>query len=204
MTQTTFEGINISSQFIGIDKRLSNDNYKDDYYILYPKYAITINNETFEYSQSANFLKEAMHKNFERGKSSVFYEMSYIKPNSGAIETGIYIDIAHNKRDIFNRNKSLISNDIKSIRDLHIVFSAKKESELSDKDMLFALRAILEDALVGFEYFTPGEFGKEFRYEDIDECIRIFNACNQTRVKLRFSETKIHELIEKLSEQGIE
>ena len=204
MTSTTFEGINISSQFIGIDKRLSKDDYKNDYYILYPKYAITINNKTFEYSQSANFLKEAMHKNFERGKSSVFYEMSYIKPNSGAIETGIYIDIAHNKRDLFNSNKSLISNDIKSIRDLHIMFSAKKESELSDKDMLFALRAILEDALVGFQFYTPGEFGKEFGYEDIDKCIEVFNACNQTRVKLRLSETKIHELIEKLSEQGIE
>ena len=204
MTQTTFEGINISSQFIGICKRLSNDNYKNDYYILYPKYAITINNKTFEYSQSANFLKEVMHKNFERGKSSVFYEMSYIKPNSGAIETGIYIDIAHNKRDLFSSNKSLISNDIKSIRDLHIMFSAKKESELSDKDMLFALRAILEDALVGFQFYTPGEFGKEFGYEDIDKCIEVFNACNKTRVKLRLSETKIHELIEKLSEEGIE
>ena len=204
MTQTTFEGINISSQFIGICKRLSNDNYKNDYYVLYPKYAITINNETLEYYQSANFLKEVMHKNFERGKSSVFYEMSYIKPNSGAIETGIYIDIAHNKRDLFSSNKSLISNDIKSIRDLHIMFSAKKESELSDKDMLFALRAILEDALVGFQFYTPGEFGKEFGYEDIDKCIEVFNACNKTRVKLRLSETKIHELIEKLSEEGIE
>ena len=204
MTSITFEGITISSQFIGICKRLYNDNYKDDYYVLYPKYAITINNETFEYSQSANFLKEVMHKNFERGKSSVFYEMSYIKPNSGAIETGIYINIAHNKRDLFNSNKSIISNDIKSIRDLHIMFSAKKESELSDRDMLFALRAILEDALVGFQFYTPGEFGKEFGYEDIDECIRVFNACNQTRVKLRLSETKINELIEKLSEQGIE
>ena len=204
MTQTAFEGITISSQFIGIGKRLSNDNYKDDYYILYPKYAITINNETFEYSQSANFLKEAMHKNFERGKSSVFYEMSYIKPKSGAIETGIYINIAHNKRDLFNSNKSLISNDIKSIRDLHIMFSAKKESELSDKDMLFALRAILEDALVGFQFYTPGEFGKEFGYEDIDKCIEVFNECNQTRVKLRLTETKINELIEKLSEKGIE
>ena len=204
MTSTAFEGITISSQFIGIGKRLSNDNYKNDYYVLYPKYAITINNETFEYSQSANFLKEVMHKNFERGKSSVFYEMSYIKPNSGAIETGIYINIAHNKRDLFNSNKSIISNDIKSIRDLHIMFSAKKESELSDRDMLFALRAILEDALVGFQFYTPGEFGKEFGYEDIDKCIEVFNACNKTRVKLRLSETKIYELIEKLSEQGIE
>ena len=204
MTSTTFEGITISSQFIEIGKRLSNDNYKNDYYVLFPKYSVTINNETFEYSQSANFLKEVMHKNFERGKSSVFYEMSYIKQNSGAIETEIYIDIAHNKRDLFNMNKSLISKDIKSIRDLHIVISAKKESELSDKDMLFALRAILEDALVGFQFYTPGEFGKEFGYEDIDKCIEVFNACNQTRVKLRLSETKIHELLDKLSEQGIE
>ncbi len=47
MTSTTFEGITIFSQFIGICKRLSNDNYKNDYYVLYPKYAITINNETF-------------------------------------------------------------------------------------------------------------------------------------------------------------
>ena len=70
--------------------------------------------------------------------------------------------------------------------------------------MLFALRAILEDALVGFKFYTPGEFGKEFGYTDIDKCIEVFNECNKTRVKLRFSETKIYELIEKLSEQGIE
>lgn len=69
---------------------------------------------------------------------------------------------------------------------------------------MFALRAILEDALVGFQYFTQGEFGKEFGYTDIDKCIEVFNACNQTRVKLRLSETKIYELIEKLSEKGIE
>ena len=33
MTQTAFEGITISSQFIGICKRLFNDNYKNDSYL---------------------------------------------------------------------------------------------------------------------------------------------------------------------------
>lgn len=159
MTSTAFEGITISSQFIGICKRLDNSGYGTIYDMLYPKYTITINNETFEYSQSASYLADAI---------------------------GVKQDRTANINDVSNK------------------FAQSKACELSDKDMLFALRAILEDALVGFQFYTPGEFGKEFGYTDIDECIEVFNACNQTRVKLRFSETKIHELLEKLSEEGIE
>ncbi len=117
----------------------------------------------------------------------------------------IYIDSGpYTRRSANNAASKIFSSRTTNINDVSNKFAKSKESELSDKDMLFALRAILEDALVGFQFYTPGEFGKEFGYEDIDECIRIFNACNQTRVKLRFSETKINELIEKLSEEGIE
>ena len=60
MTSTTFEGITISSQFIGIGKRLDNSGYNSIYHILFPKYSVTINNETFEYSQSASYLAQAI------------------------------------------------------------------------------------------------------------------------------------------------
>ncbi len=200
MTSTTFEGITISSQFIGIGKRLDNSGYGTIYHMLYPKYTITINNETFEYSQSARYLADTIGV-----KQGCLYEHTYKHPTTGALKSEIYLDSGPYTRSSANSvAPRIFQNRTTNINDVSNKFAQSKESELSDKNMLFALRAILEDALVGFQFYTPGEFGKEFGYEDIDECIRIFNACNQTRVKLRFSETKINELIEKLSEQGIE
>ena len=200
MTQTTFEGITISSQFIGIGKRLSTDGHSSIFHILFPKYSVTINNETFEYSQSASYLANAIGV-----KQGCIYETTYKHPTTGALKSEIYIDSGPYTRSSANNAAPIIfSNRTTTINDVNNKFSQSKASELPEKELLFELRAILEDALVGFEYFTPGEFGKEFEYTDIDECIRIFNACNQTRVKLRFSETKIHELLNKLSEIGIE
>ena len=200
MTSTTFEGITISSQFIGIGKSLSNDNYKNDYYILYPKYSVTINNETFEYSQSARYLADAIGV-----KQGCIYETTYKHPTTGALKSEIYIDSGPYTRNSANNAASKIfPNRITNINDIHNKFAQSKACELPEKELLFELRAILEDALVGFEYFTPGEFGKEFGYTDIDKCIEVFNACNKTRVKLRLSETKIHEILNKLSKKGIE
>ena len=200
MTQTTFEGITISSQFIGIGKRLSNDNYKNDYYILFPKYAITINNETFEYSQSARYLADAIDV-----KQGCIYEHTYKHPTTGALKSEIYIDSGPYTRNTANNvAPRIFQNRPTTINDIHNKFAQSKTCKLPEKELLFALRAILGDALIGFEYFTPGEFGKEFGYTDIDKCIEVFNACNQTRVKLRLSETKIYEVLNKLSEKGIE
>lgn len=200
MTSTTFEEITISSQFIGIDKSLDNGGYKSIFHILYPKYAITINNETFEYSQSASYLANAIGV-----KQGWIYENTYKHPTTGALKSEIYIDSGHYSRSsAHNAASKIFPNRTTTINDVHNKFAQSKACELPEEELLFALRSILGDALVGFEYFTPGEFGKEFGYTDIDECIRIFNACNQTRVKLRLSETKIYELLEKLSEKGIE
>ena len=200
MTTTTFEGITISSQFIGIGKRLSIDKYPSIHHILFPKYSVTINNETFEYSQSARYLAYAIGV-----KQGCIYEHTYKHPTTGAYNSEIYIDSGTNTRNTANNvAPRIFPNRTTTINDVSNKFAQSKACELQEEDLLFALRAILEDALVGFQFFTPGEFGKEFGYTDIDKCIRIFNACNQTRVKLRFSETKIYELIEKLSEQGIE
>ena len=200
MSQTTFEGITISSQFIGIGKRLSTDGHSSIFHILFPKYSVTINNETFEYSQSARYLADAIGV-----KQGCIYEHTYKHPTTGAYNSEIYIDSGHYTRNTANNvAPRIFPNRTTNINDVSNKFAKSKACELPEKELLFALRAILENALVGFEYFTPGEFGKEFGYEDIDKCIEVFNACNQTRVKLRFSETKIYELIEKLSEKGIE
>ena len=200
MTSTTFEGITISYQFIGIGKRLDNGGHNAIFHILFPKYSVTINNETFEYSQSARYLADAIGV-----KQGFIYEHTYKHPTTGAYNSEIYIDSGtHTRSSANNAASKIFPNRTTTINDVSNKFAKSKACELPEKELLFALRAILEDALVGFQFYTPGEFGKEFGYEDIDECIRIFNACNQTRVKLRFSETKIHELLEKLSEQGIE
>ena len=200
MTSTTFEGITISSQFIGIGKRLCYDRYNAIYHILFPKYSVTINNETFEYSQSARYLADAI------GVKQVYiYEHAYKHPITGAFKSEIYIDSGPYTRSPANNvAPKIFPNRTTNTNDIHNKFAQSKACELPEEELLFALRAILEDALVGFQFYTPGEFGKEFGYEDIDKCIEVFNACNQTRVKLRLSETKIDELIEKLSEKGIE
>ena len=200
MTSTTFEGINISSQFIGIGKRLSTDGHSSIFHILFPKYSVTINNETFEYSQSARYLADAIGV-----KQGCLYETTYKHPNTGALLSEIYIGLGPYTRNTANNvAPRIFQNRTTTINDIHNKFAQSKACELTEEELLFELRAILEDALVGFQFFTPGEFGKEFGYEDIDECIEVFNECNKTRVKLRLSETKIHELIEKLSEEGIE
>ena len=200
MTSTTFEGITISSQFIGIGKRLDDGRYNAIYHMLFPKYSVTINNETFEYSQSARYLDYAIGI-----KQGYIYEHTYKHPTTGALKSEIYIDSGPYTRNTANNVASKIfPNRTTNINDIHNKFAQSKACELPEEDLLFALRAILGDALVGFQYFTPGEFGKEFGYEDIDKCIEVFNACNQTRVKLRFSETKIYEVLDKLSEKGIE
>ena len=200
MTSTTFEGITISSQFIGIGKHLDNGRYNDIYHILFPKYSVTINNETFEYSQSARYLADAIGV-----KQGCIYENTYKHPTTGALTSEIYIDSGPYTRSSANNvAPRIFPNRTTNINDVSNKFAQSKACELPEKELLYQLRAILEDALVGFQFYTPGEFGKEFGYEDIDECIEVFNACNQKRVKLRFSETKINELIEKLSEEGIE
>ncbi len=200
MTSTTFEGITISSQFIGIGKRLDDGRYNAIYHILFPKYSVTINNETFEYSQSARYLADAIGV-----KQECIYEHTYKHPTTGALKSESYIDPGLCTRNTANNvAPRIFPNRTTTINDVSNKFAKSKACELPEEELLFALRAILGDALIGFQFYTPGEFGKEFGYEDIDECIRIFNACNQTRVKLRLSETKIYELIEKLSEKGIE
>ena len=200
MTLTTFEGITISSQFIGIGKRLDDGKYNAIYHILFPKYYVTINNETFEYSQSARYLADAIGV-----KQGFIYEHTYKHPTTGAYNSEIYIDSGPYTRSSANNvAPRIFPNKTTNINDIHNKFARSKACELPEEELLYELRAILEDALIGFQFCTPGEFGREFGYEDIDKCIEVFNACNQTRAKLRLSEKKIHELVEKLSEKGIE
>lgn len=200
MTSTTFEGITISSQFIGIGKRLDDGRYNAIYHILFPKYSVTINNETFEYSQSARYLANAIGV-----KQGCIYEHTYKHHSAGADNSEIYIDSGpYTRRSANSAASKIFPNRTTTINDVHNKFAKSKACELPKNELLYQLRAILEEALVGFQFSTPGEFGNEFGYEDIDKCIEVFNACNQTRVKLKLSETKIYELIEKLSEKGIE
>lgn len=200
MTSTTFEGITISSQFIGIGKRLDDGRYNAICHILFPKYSVTINNETFEYSQSARYLADAIGV-----KQGCIYEHTYKHPTTGALKSEIYLDSGpYTRRSANNAASKIFPNRTTNINDVSNKFAQSKACELPEEDLLYELRAILEDALIGFKFSTPGEFGEEFGYTDIDKCIEVFNACNQTRVKLRLSETKINEVLDKLSEKGIE
>ena len=127
MTSTTFEGITISSQFIGIGKGLSIDGYSR---ILFPKYSVTINNETFEYSQSAGYLADAIGV-----KQGCIYEHTYEHPTTGAYNSEIYIDSGPYTRSSANNVASKIfPNRTTTINDVSNKFAKSKACELPEKN----------------------------------------------------------------------
>ena len=130
MTQTTFEGITISSQFIGIGKRLSIDGYNSIYHILFPKYSVTIKNETFQYSQSARYLADAIGV-----KQGCIYEHTYEHPTTGAYNSEIYIDSGPYTRSSANNVASKIfPNRTTTINDVSNKFAKSKACELPEKN----------------------------------------------------------------------
>ena len=200
MNQTTFNNLTITSQPIGVGKRLSRDGYKHDYYMLYPKYIISINDKDFDYSGSANDLATVFKS------KSVFYSCKQTLTIAGEkqIVDQIWVNVGRNTRDLYDRHKPMYANSINSYQQLINNFMQHKQSHLTHEQMLFAFRCIIEDALVAHEFCTPGQFGKEFDYTDIDECIRIYTACKDTCIKLGMSEHQLRSILDQLSEQGIE
>lgn len=198
MNQIIFNNLTITSQPIGIGKRLSRDGFKSDYYMLYPKYIISINDKDFTYSGSANDLATIFKS------KSVFYSCKRTTGDKQVVDE-IWVNTGPNIRDLYDGSKEYSFMPSLSIyQQLITNFMQHKQSHLTHEQMLFALRSIIEDALIAHEFCTPGQFGKEFGYTDIDECIRIYTECKDTCIKLGMSEHQLRSILDQLSEQGIE
>lgn len=98
-----------------------------------------------------------------------------------------------------------LGSNIKDWDDLQrIAFSVPKKTALTNEETLFAFRCVIEDALMSYEFATPGQMAKEFGYTDVDEAVKIYNECTNTRIKLNKSEVQLRDILNKLSEAGIE
>ncbi len=177
-----YNGIEITSQVIGVGKRKTNDNFKGEWFSLYPKHIVTVNGEDFDFSGSSYDLAVA----FGLNQSALYLH-----------DGVIYHDSGYGKR---NNNKS----PAKTFQTLIAQYLARLNVNMTDEDLLFALRYIIQDALVTFENADIGEFADSFGYTDIKECLKVWNACSDTRARLKMSEAKLHEILDKLSEDGIE
>lgn len=186
-----YQGLTITSQLVGIGKRESNDGFKSKYEILFPKYLVTVNGEDFSYSGSAYDLANA----FKLKNSAL-----YLRDGNE-----IYADTRNGTRNTFNNVKTdRLQPKLEDLQELTASAMGKKELRMGNKAQLFALHCIIQDALMTFENADIGEFADSFGYTDIKECLRIWNACADTRARLKLSESKLYEILEKLSEDGIE
>ncbi len=87
----------------------------------------------------------------------------------------------------------------------HKDYMAGKE-EMADKDMKYAFRSIIEDAISGQMDFD--DFCSEYGYdEDSRRAERVWNECKKSLNKVEsmgISGDELYEIINQLSEQGIE
>ncbi len=189
-------GFEIKSVFNGLGKRVCDDNFKGKWEILFPKYKIMINDVEFEYSSSAVDLGKLLGIDKQ--------ECIYIH------DSELYVSQGYSKRRPIkklqeNYYTSTIAN-LKNEYDLtkHIFNKAVEKVELSDESLKFALRCIIQDAYVVHECADIGDFADCYGYTDIKETLKIWNACSETNSKLKLSGNKLEEILEKLSEDGIE
>jgi hypothetical protein len=80
--------------------------------------------------------------------------------------------------------------------------------KLSDKDLLFAFRCILQDAQIPKYCHSIDDFVSEFGYDcsnsSISEILNTWNSIQKTASDLNLSEPEIGRLLDALSKQGIE
>jgi len=189
------DGLVISSTLSRVDKRKSICGYKGLWEILYPTYTITINGENFEWHNSA----------YELGKAFGVTGCLYLH------EGTIWTDCARriNGREPYSNHFSnggwtYKADSLKAFEDVARSIHTKKALKLLDGDLLVAVRDILCDALVPFEYLTVGQYAQEFGGTDIDEMNELWHACLSTRAKLKMSESSIRNYLDKLIEMGVE
>jgi len=184
---------NLSSNYrsIKVGKTLE-DGYKRDFKPLHETYNIKVNNDVFEYNTSIADLGKKISKIHHEFKEC----------NSAYMVDGeLYIDIGNSRKlaDTYGMLYGVLT--------INKLNKKLKNDMLSEDDLLFAFRCILSDALYFIDYRID-DFINEFGYTDSLESIRkgetIYRECEDTYRKLNLSETRINELLEQLSDEGVE
>lgn len=177
----------ITAYFTGIGKRLdTTTGYAKKFDILFPKYTLVVNGQDFSYSGSAISLPNNLR---------LLRDLTGLPKNSAMYlnNNEVYLQEGRTRRVVTTFTELQA-----------IAFSNPKVFTLSEEDMLFAFRCIIQDALVPYEFLTVGGIAKEFGYTDVDEAISVYNCCVETLRKLGKTETQLLETLEELSKIGIE
>jgi len=198
--QELINKFNISSQFdtvVKSDYKLQD--YKSTHYILCPKYNILIDNESYQYHQSAQFLKEnVLNQKNIHWKIEIPKDIDKSQITTICSSDNNQLELEYRKT--FNYKIYNTGNHISILNPL-------LPKQLSDEYLLFAFRAILENALLFIQY-TMDDFLEDFGYVDNIESMRkgenIYKQCEQTYRKLNLSECDMQGLLDTLSEFGIE
>lgn len=193
-----FEGLTVDSKFLCV---APND------YAVVAKFSVIVNGHSFEYSQSPHWLAEQ----YKKLKGKVFY--------SSNDHNWILNDIIKDKACILkDRDEDQFSVKLANGLGYYIDVTEprfttffhelnKLRLTMTDEENLFALRCVLQDALIPLE-FSEEEFiecmGYEGDYQSVMKGVRAYNQCKDSSFKLALGDSQIRTLLDKLSEQGIE
>ena len=177
----------VTSTFTHYDTGFLLPNFKEHYFAVIPKFLIFVNGHSFEYSNSANWLS---NKHNLKQEFFVFDEQRNLWVKNG----NTLSEVNWLNKRTFPRGK--------------LPIALKPSVSMSETDNLFALRCLLDDALLGVQYCDPDEFIKDLGYIDSLESIRkgeqVYRALKDTYRKLGYTENELQTLLEILSEKGIE
>ena len=191
-----FEQLTIDSKFLCV---APND------WAVVPKFAIIINGNSFEYSQSAQWLTKYYYKVSsgmimpDKGSKylmqDILKEKSAMLMDKGDMTCGIK---RGNYRTIIDDNPAFtyVINKLSTV-----------PMKLTDEEHLFALRYVLQDALFSIEMSEEdfiNDFGYGGDYATMKRGISIYNSCRDTYFKLQLGSQQMYDLLDKLYEQGIE
>lgn len=190
-----FEGLTVDSKFLCV---APND------WAVVAKFSIIINGNSFEYSQSPHWLSQQYSKlkgyYSQHGNEWIVAEAKTAESCITKQDGKWIVEAGNNRRYSIDVTEA---HWIKFFRDLRNL-----KFTLTDEEQLFALRCVLQDALIPFEFSTEEEFiegmGYEGDYQSVMKGVRVYNQCKDTFFKLRLGDSQIRSLLDKLSEQGIE
>lgn len=198
--QEIIDKFSISSKFNTVVKSDYNlPNYKFDHYMLCPRYNISINNKSYQYHQSAQFLKENILK-----QKNIHWKIG-IPNDIDKLQFTTFCSSEDNLLELEYRKTS--NHKIYNTQNHIQILNPLLPKQLSNDDNLFAFRAIIESALFFIKY-TMDDFLENFGYIDNIESIRkgenIYRQCEQIYRKLGLSECNIQELLDNLSKLSVE
>lgn len=161
-------------------------NFKDQFFMVLPKFLIFVNGHSFEFTNSPYWLSNRAGL---KQATLVFNAKREwcVKEGKSIYTLSTYYGSSFSSR----RNVSIPDNP-----------------NLTDKDRLFAFLCLLQDASIAFEYCDVDDFLSDFGYDiDIKQIRKgeeVFRNIKENTKKLGYTQSQVTELIDVLAEMGIE